>query len=44
MERKLNSKNASTHVDSNTLPSKSARSTDAVNIILTIPAREVIVW
>ena len=40
MESELNSKNARTHVDSNTLPSKSARSTDAVNIIFTVSGGE----
>jgi hypothetical protein len=34
------SERASTHVDSDTLPSKSTRSTDAVNVILTISACE----
>ena len=36
MESELNSKTPGTHVDSNPLPPKSARSTDAVNIIFTI--------
>jgi hypothetical protein len=39
----VNSKWASTHVDSDTLPSKSTRSTDAVNVIFTIPAYGVMV-
>jgi len=40
IDRTVNSKRTSTHVDSDTLPSKSTRSTDAVNVIFTIPAYE----
>ena len=39
-DKTVNSKWARTHIDSDTLPSKSTRSTDAVNVILTIPAYE----
>lgn len=39
IDRTANSKRANTHVDSDALPSKSTRSTDAVNVIFTIPAR-----
>jgi len=35
----VNSKRANTHIDSDALPSKSTRPTDAVNVIFTIPAR-----
>lgn len=39
-DRIVNSKKAITHVDSDTFPSKSTRSTDTVNVIFTISAYE----
>jgi hypothetical protein len=41
VESQLNSKNAGTYVDSNSLLPKSARSTDAMYIVFTISAYEV---
>lgn len=39
----MRSTSAGTHVDSDTLPSKSTRSTDTVDIIFTVPAYDAMV-
>jgi len=40
-DRTVNSKRAGTHVDSDTLPSKSTGSTNAVNIVFTISVSDM---